>query len=534
MGISLHFTNTLSFDGEIPNKWYFSFLFKKGVFLTMEKRLSKYRDYSVLATDSFDKRRFNSLLGMSKKLQDLNEKVSEELYTFEPLLGDMWASLYKTSPQMKEEVLQELQINKSLLEKVMSDDAYKNYRTYTMLDDLTSAIATTSLGEKTYEWIVEQKEKNERIQQLMQQIQQLQQKEQKSQKKQNQQQGQQEQKGQQGNQGDQRNDNQSLQSSQTTQQLQEALNQLNQEFQQALNGDQGLSNQVQEAIQDAQDTTQQIQDLLGSGKGSSELKKIPLRDQIKLAELLTKNKKLRKIAEWAGRFKAIALKKQRSKHDKAIDRNGLTVGAEIENILPSEWGMYSHSTTKIDFLRRLVEGQTLQYDQKGKEELGKGPIVCCLDQSGSMRNLDTQAKGFLLALLLIAKKQRRDFAYIPFSNKVGNVRVYEKGKISSKEMVQIATEFMSGGTNFEMPLNKSLEIINRSRFKEADVVFITDGDDRVSSGFIEKFNRTKKEKDFHVLSLVIGNYEQYCKPFSDKVVKINDFKDTESHVAFEI
>ncbi len=76
-----------------------------------------------------------------------------------------------------------------------------------------------------------------------------------------------------------------------------------------------------------------------------------------------------------------------------------------------------HPTTKIDFLRRFVEGQTMIFEQKGKEELGKGPIILCLDQSGSMRNLDAQAKGFTLALMSIARRQKRDFCLILFSTR---------------------------------------------------------------------------------------------------------------------
>ncbi|WP_443258258.1 vWA domain-containing protein [Virgibacillus sp. L01] len=67
-------------------------------------------------------------------------------------------------------------------------------------------------------------------------------------------------------------------------------------------------------------------------------------------------------------------------------------------------------------MRKFVEGQTMVYDKKGKETLGKGPIILCLDESGSMRDLESQSKGFALALISYAKKQKRDFALISFSN----------------------------------------------------------------------------------------------------------------------
>jgi uncharacterized protein with von Willebrand factor type A (vWA) domain len=46
-------------------------------------------------------------------------------------------------------------------------------------------------------------------------------------------------------------------------------------------------------------------------------------------------------------------------------------------------------------------------------------------------------------------------------------------------------------------------MINKSRFKQADVVFCTDGEDRMRDSFLEEFNKKKREKGFKVLSLLI-------------------------------
>ena len=91
----------------------------------------------------------------------------------------------------------------------------------------------------------------------------------------------------------------------------------------------------------------------------------------------------------------------------------------------------------------------MQYEQKGHEVLGKGPIVLCLDQSGSMHKLDTQSKGFTLALMSIARKQKRDFCLVLFSTRTKIIK-YEKGKIKGSDMVNFALTFLGGGTNFEL------------------------------------------------------------------------------------
>ena len=48
-----------------------------------------------------------------------------------------------------------------------------------------------------------------------------------------------------------------------------------------------------------------------------------------------------------------------------MERSGVTLGNDIERLLPMELGLYMHPITKNDFLRRFVEGQTMMYEQKG-------------------------------------------------------------------------------------------------------------------------------------------------------------------------
>jgi len=471
-------------------------------------------NHSVLNTDTFDKRRFKEIYNMSQGLQKLS--LDGELPTFEPLLGDIWASLYKMKPELIEEgIPDDLQVNKSFMEKIMNDDSFENYRNITRLDDLSSAIGTVKFGEKTNEWLIEQKQRDEGLQKQMQKIQAM-----KSQiQKREQQNG-------------AGNGSEELQEV-----LKEAMSDLGDQLQQTLqNNSNSFSQAMAQAMQETKQTKDSLKSLLGdtsAGSGDAELKKVPLRDQITLAEKIASNKQMKEIADWAGRFKQITRKKQKSKHSDSMERSGVTLGNDIEKLLPMELGLYTHPITKNDFLRRFVEGQTIQYEQKGHEVLGKGPIILCLDQSGSMHKLDTQSKGFTLALMSIARKQRRDFCLILFSTRT-KIFKYERGKIKSSDMINLAQTFLGGGTDFALPLDRAMNVINESRFKQADVVFVTDGEDRVKDSFLEVFNEMKREKKFNVLSLTIGSSTKTVNQFSDKVVQVKDFDDMESFTAFEI
>src|SRR5690606_26072392 len=87
------------------------------------------------------------------------------------------------------------------------------------------------------------------------------------------------------------------------------------------------------------------------------------------------------------------------------------------------------------------------------------------------------------------------------------------------------------GTRFEPPLRKSLEILEKSEFKKADIVFITDGDSHVSDEFMEEFHQKKSEKRFSVHSVLInmsgGGSTRTVSRFSDRIINVSNLADLE-------
>lgn len=482
------------------------------------------RNTSVLNTDSFDNRRFKEISNMSMKMKELNDQGKSHLPTFPDLLGDIWASLYKVKPEIREKVSEGLETNRTLMQNIMNDKSFQTFREVSRLDALTSAVGTVNFGEKTSEWLLEQEQRNEELHRLMDEARRQQEKLQQQIDKTGQ------------NDKDQpKNGEQSAERKQAQQALEQALQQTAQALQ---SNTTGFSQTMAEAVRETRQTKENMKSLLSgtkAGSGEAEMKKMPLRDQIALAEKLSENKKLKEIAQWAGRFKQIARKKQKSKHEDSVERSGVTIGNQVERLMPMELAQYASPVTKTDFLRRFAEGETLQYQQKGKESLGKGPIILCLDQSGSMSDLDTQSKGFTLALMSIARRQKRDFTLILFSTQAITLE-YESGKITPNDMAELATTFLGGGTKFDRPLESALNVIEKSRYKKADIVFVTDGEDNfLKPSVIERVNHKKREKEFSILSILLGTeYKETVRRFADKIVKAEDLTDEASQTAFKI
>ncbi|GKV66958.1 MULTISPECIES: VWA domain-containing protein [unclassified Sporosarcina] len=467
---------------------------------------------SVLNTDSFDKRRFKELFEMSEGLQRVREEG--ELPTMECLLGDIWAALYKMKPHLQKDCDGgALTPNRTLMERIMSDEHFENTRSYTKLDDLQSAVCTVKFAEVINTWIAEETALDKEFQQQLEAVEALQEEF-----------------------SAEQTDEQEHAESGTLQELEEASLKLNEKLELTLETN---SERFMQAMDEAVEETIKVKDSVislmgaGIGKGTADLKKVPLRDQLAVAEQVALDPKMQEISDWAGRFKEVARQKQKTKYMDAMERRGVTLGNEMEKLLPMELGLYTHDATKKDFLRRFAEGETMQFDQKKREDLGKGPIVFCLDQSGSMKLLDNQAKGFILALLTIAKKQHRDLCVLLFSTELQS-DTFPKGKITSKELIRLARTYLGGGTNFALPLEGALQVIGKSAFTQADVIFVTDGEDELGEEFLEEFNQKKKEKEFQLLTLVIGNETDAAEAFSDWVIHITDFEDEGSFTAFEI
>lgn len=144
-----------------------------------------------------------------------------------------------------------------------------------------------------------------------------------------------------------------------------------------------------------------------------------------------------------------------------------------------------------------------------------------------MTSIKEQSKAFCIALLMIARNQKRDFAIIPFATKLGEVKIFLKGQATTQELIEFSNSFLGGGTNYEHPLRESLDILLKSEFKKADVLFVTDGSSYLSSSFIQQFLQAKKEKQFECTAIVLTNFYNavdltVVKKFSDRVIEVGE------------
>jgi uncharacterized protein with von Willebrand factor type A (vWA) domain len=172
----------------------------------------------------------------------------------------------------------------------------------------------------------------------------------------------------------------------------------------------------------------------------------------------------------------------------------------------------------------------VEYNLRGTDHRGRGPLVVCLDVSSSMAgDKEIWSKAVALTLLDIARRQRRAFRSICFSSPDTPLQVLEltrrhQYEVEMAQVFALAEYFPGGGTDFQKPLQAAVECLRKSRFRRGDVVFITDGECRVDPTWLAAFKEEKERLGFAVFSVLVDlgpNSIGTVREFSDKVATVS-------------
>jgi len=289
---------------------------------------------------------------------------------------------------------------------------------------------------------------------------------------------------------------------------------------------QQVQQQVSQATQQAQKDVGDMQACMSWGNEKATNEQMEVGPQIDLARKIIKDPQLKRIAELAGRMLYVNKKLKRTKYvEGRSDRYNIRPGRDLALFLPQELSKLgsSNPALKLDFLRRFAEGQVLQYEVREIDYSGKGPIIAIVDESGSMSGQkEVWAKAVGMALLMTACDDKRTFAWLPFSSMAGQLTEFPDGRMDYQKFMKIAKSFMNGGTNFQDPLSKAMEMINSQDYEKADIVFITDGEAGLDPSFIQAFKASKKAMNFRMWTVPIEGTCEVLAPVSDGIINAMD------------
>jgi uncharacterized protein with von Willebrand factor type A (vWA) domain len=272
----------------------------------------------------------------------------------------------------------------------------------------------------------------------------------------------------------------------------------------------------------------------GVGIDDAEWKMMDPKQRMEIAKRLN-TPRMKAIADMVGRMKRFAMSKQAQKIiDAPHEIFTVEMGNDLRRVLRSEYAFLGTPETKIEFYRRFVNGELLQYKERGHEDVGKGPIICCIDNSGSMGGApENWAKGVAEALRRICQDQDRDFHAIYFETNRHRERFdFPKGKGPFEKVMAFLGISAGGGTEFDGVLTEALTkakdfFAGRPEHGKSDIVFITDGEAYLNQDWIDKFNEERKEAGVRVFSIYISAYDssrsgamRLLQSFSDTAIPV--------------
>lgn len=487
----------------------------------------------IIETDSYDRELFSELEDSSKELQDLIGRGSNLLPDFRSLVLGLFACFYKLNVLIIPGVGNDerFTLGKMIIEMARSSGTYKSLREETVLDGLKSAAATLILGEELIKWVKSDESiskktllreweisaavqsQNEYEEQLKtweeidkaESLENMNNKKLRDVKKN----------------ADFKLNTVAGELKDLIKEQKEILGQFNKK----------IEEQIQSSLAIARDIVEEAEDKIrgwGSSMGIPEEKAIG--KKLDLASKLIRSEKLRKLSDMVGSLKEEMLSSRRKVWSKTgSEAYNVSNGRDLGRIIPSELLTLSHKQLRKDFMRRFIEEKLLQYCLR--LEKGRGPLVVCLDGSSSMSgDKEIWSKAVCITLLDYAKRQRRKFRVIVYSSKGSPLKYFESRArnswgMSEDDIIELAEYFPGGGTDFQDPLDKALELLNLSKFKRGDVVFITDGECDVGDEWLHGFLELKHKLKFKIYSVLIDltgrESPAALKKFSDRITTVS-------------
>lgn len=199
---------------------------------------------------------------------------------------------------------------------------------------------------------------------------------------------------------------------------------------------------------------------------------------------------------------------------------GLRLGKDLEHTLPSELALMADPDTAMLFDLKYLESKLVCFELQGttfqdesveidvetteQQEEAKGPMILCIDTSGSMMGEpEYMAKAMALYLGTKAKAEDRPCYIINFSQQIESFEITGNKGISA--LVAFLQRSFHGGTDAAPALVHALDMLEQERYTKADVLMVSDFIMGTLPADLRSVIEQQKQQGTRFNSLVIGD-----------------------------
>jgi uncharacterized protein with von Willebrand factor type A (vWA) domain len=289
-----------------------------------------------------------------------------------------------------------------------------------------------------------------------------------------------------------------------------------------------------QTLSEISDKYEEVKDFLGACPGANfsyaELQACG-DDFSALAAQLRNNGAVRELVRKMGRnYIAEDMKKAgRVPEASRSEVHGTHRSDDLMRMMPSELLNLEDDTLEILFYARLLEKNLLSYELSGvshspgetteTQQRRTGPIVACLDTSGSMQGSPLlKAKALLLAIAGILEKEGRMLKVLLFGASGEILEFATDGECNAAGLLGFLQQGFGGGTDFQTPLERALTVVRQyPAYLKADVLMISDGDCTLAPEFTSVLKREAQQLECQIYSVLCSG-ARVDDEFSDEVV----------------
>lgn len=209
---------------------------------------------------------------------------------------------------------------------------------------------------------------------------------------------------------------------------------------------------------------------------------------------------------------------------------GIRLGDRIERLLGSELQQLRHPVLHKLWRARKAEARLLTYDSQAllvdwrpdpqapprqrpqpphAQPLERGPIIICLDTSGSMQGApESIAKAVVLEAMRVAQLEGRGCTVIAFG---GPEEVIERTLDFTAEgfarLMELLGQGFDGGTDVQTPIECAIRRVRQRQWASADVLIVSDGEFGCTRATLDELDAARAELGLRVFGLLIGDRE---------------------------